>query len=260
MQNIHPTAIVEEGAKISPQAVVGPYAFVSAKAVLADGVVVAQGAQIHGHTEIGENTKIFQNAAIGSIPQDLKFKGGDVKLIIGKNNTIREFTFFNPGTEADRGVTEIGDNNLFMAYTHVAHDCIIGDHNILANNAALAGHVVVGNHVVIGGHTPVHQFVRIGDYAMIGGASAVTQDIPPFCLAEGNRATVRSLNIVGLRRHFEKREDINALNSAFKKIFRSEGVIKENAQALLQETENEKVKQLCEFIVHSQRGIPYERK
>ncbi len=259
MQNIHPTAIVEEGAQISPGAVVGPYAFISAKSVLADGVVVAQGAQIHGHTEIGENTKIFQNAAIGSIPQDLKFRGGDVKLIIGKNNTIREFTFFNPGTEADRGETVIGDNNLFMAYTHVAHDCIIGDNNIFANNAALAGHVVVGNNVVIGGHTPIHQFVRIGDHAMIGGASAVTQDIPPFCLAEGNRATVRSLNIVGLRRRFEK-EDVNVLGSAFKKIFRSEGVIKENARKVLEESDNEKVKQLCEFIINTQRGIPYERK
>ena len=259
MEHIHPTAIVEEGAQISPKAIVGPYAFVSAKARLADGVVIAQGAQIHGHTEIGENTKIFQNAAIGSIPQDLKFRGGDVKLIIGKNNTIREFAFFNPGTEDDRGETVIGDNNLFMAYTHVAHDCIIGDNNILANNVALAGHVVVGNHVVIGGLPPVHQFVQIGDHAMIGGASAVAQDIPPFCLAEGNRASVRSLNVVGLRRRFEK-ADIEALNSAFKTIFRSKGSMKESAEALLHQTDNAKVKQLCDFILHTKRGIPYERK
>ena len=259
MQNIHPTAIIEDGAQISPKAVVGPYAFVSRKAVLHEGVVIAQGAQIHGHTIVGENTKIFQNAAIGSIPQDLKFRGGDVRLVIGKNNTIREFTFFNPGTEDDRGETVIGDNNLFMAYTHVAHDCIIGDNNIFANNAALAGHVVVGNHVVIGGHTPVHQFVHIGDHAMIGGASAVTQDIPPFCLAEGNRATVRSLNIVGLRRRFDK-EDIQALSDAYKKIFRGKGAMKDSAQQLLEESQNEKVKQLCEFILHTQRGIPYERK
>ncbi len=259
MQNIHPTAIIEDGAQISPKAVVGPYAFISRKAVLHEGVVIAQGAQIHGHTIVGENTKIFQNAAIGSIPQDLKFRGGDVRLVIGKNNTIREFTFFNPGTEDDRGETVIGDNNLFMAYTHVAHDCIIGDNNIFANNAALAGHVVVGNHVVIGGHTPVHQFVHIGDHAMIGGASAVTQDIPPFCLAEGNRATVRSLNIVGLRRRFDK-EDIQALSDAYKKIFRGKGAMKDTAQQLLEESQNEKVKQLCEFILHTQRGIPYERK
>jgi len=259
MSNIHPTAIIEEGAKIAPSAMVGAYAFISAKAVLADGVVIGQGAQIHGHTEIGENTKIFQNAAIGSIPQDLKFRGGDVKLIIGKNNTIREFTFFNPGTEDDKGETLIGDNNLFMAYTHVAHDCIIGNNNILANNAALAGHVEVGNHVVIGGHTPIHQFVKIGDHAMIGGASAVTQDIPPFCLAEGNRATVRSLNIVGLRRRFEK-EDINALSSAYKLLFRSNRPIKDVAKEILEETSNSKVKQLCEFILQTQRGIPFERK
>ncbi len=163
MQNIHPTAIIEEGAEIAKGAIVGPYAFISKDTKLADGVMIAQGAQIHGHTEIGENTKVFQNAAIGSVPQDLKFRGGDVKLIIGKNNTIREFTFFNPGTEDDQGITQIGDNNLFMAYTHVAHDCMVGDNNILANNAALAGHVHVGNHVIIGGHTPVHQFVKIGD-------------------------------------------------------------------------------------------------
>ncbi len=259
MPNIHPTAIIEKGAEIAETAVVGPYAFISAKAVLAEGVVIAQGAQIHGYTEIGEHTKIFQNAAIGSIPQDLKFRGGDVKLIIGKNNTIREFTFFNPGTEDDKGVTLIGDNNLFMAYTHIAHDCVIGNHNIFANNAALAGHVEVGNNVVIGGHTPIHQFVKIGDHAMVGGASAVTQDIPPFCLAEGNRATVKSLNIVGLRRRFEK-EDINALNSAFKEIFRGKKPMKERAESLFGETENDKVKQLCEFILNTQRGIPYERK
>ncbi|RUM67980.1 MAG: acyl-[acyl-carrier-protein]--UDP-N-acetylglucosamine O-acyltransferase [Sulfurospirillum sp.] len=259
MSNIHPTAIVEEGATIADSAVVGPYAFVSGKAVLAEGVVIGQGAQIHGHTEVGEHTKIFQNAAIGSIPQDLKFRGGDVKLVIGKNNTIREFTFFNPGTEDDKGVTTIGDNNLFMAYTHVAHDCVIGSHNILANNAALAGHVEIGDHVVIGGYTPVHQFVKIGDHAMIGGASAVAQDIPPFCLAEGNRAMVRSLNIVGLRRRMGK-EDINALSEAYKKIFRGDRGMKDAARALLLESENSKVKQLCQFILDTQRGIPYERK
>ena len=259
MADIHPTAIIEDGAAIAQSVQVGPYAFVSKKAVLHEGVVIAQGAQIHGHTEIGENTKVFQNAAIGSIPQDLKFRGGDVKLLIGKNNTIREFTFFNPGTEHDQGVTRIGDNNLFMAYTHVAHDCVIGDHNILANNAALAGHVHIGNHVIIGGLTPVHQFVKIGDHAMIAGASAVAQDIPPFCLAEGNRATVKSLNIVGLRRRFEK-EDIQALSVAYKTIFRGDQSMKDAAQLIVEQSENEKVKMLCEFILHTQRGIPYERK
>ncbi len=259
MNNIHPTAIIEKGAKIADSAAIGAYTFISKNAKIADGVQIYQGAQIHGITEIGENTKIFQNAAIGSIPQDLKFRGGDVKLVIGKNNTIREFTFFNPGTEDDRGETTIGDNNLFMAYTHVAHDCIIGDNNIFANNVALAGHAVAGNHVIIGGHTPIHQFVHIGDYAMIGGASAVTQDIPPFCLAEGNRAVVKSLNLVGIRRKFEK-DDVFALTSAYKALFRSNEGLKESAGVLIETSENEKVKQLCEFILTTKRGIPYERK
>ncbi len=258
MSNIHPTAIIEEGAVIAKSAVVGPYTFISKNAILHEGVEIAQGAQIHGHTELGENTKVFQNAAIGAIPQDLKFRGGDVKLIIGKNNTIREFTFFNPGTEDDKGITSIGDNNLFMAYTHIAHDCVIGDNNILANNATLAGHVHLGNHVIIGGMTPVHQFVKIGDHAMIAGASAVAQDIPPFCLAQGNRAVVKSLNIVGLRRRFEK-EDINALNDAYKMIFRSTEAMKDVAQNLKKQTNNKKVIMLCDFILNTQRGIPYER-
>ena len=256
--HIHPTAIVEEGAIIHERATVGPYAFVSSKAILHAGVQIRMGAQIHGRTEIGENTVVFQNAAIGSIPQDLKFHGEEVRLVIGKNNTIREFAFFNPGTENDKGETIIGDHNLFMAYTHVAHDCIIGDHNIFANNAALAGHCEVGNHVVIGGFTPVHQFVRIGDYAMIGGASAVTQDIPPYCLAEGNRAVVKSLNLVGLRRKLDK-EAIEALNSAYRALFRSGKPIKESAEALLETAKNEHVARMCRFILDTRRGIPYER-
>ncbi len=258
MNNIHPTAIIEEGAQISASAIIGAYTFISKGAVIADEVEIYQGAQIWGDTEIGKKTKVYSHAVLGQVPQDLKFHGEKVKLIIGENNTIREFAFFNPGTEHDKGLTQIGDNNLFMAYTHVAHDVIIGDHNIFANNVALAGHAVVGNHVVIGGHTPVHQFCHIGDYAMIGGASALTQDIPPFCLAEGNRAVVKSLNLVGIRRKLEK-EDIAALTAAYKQLFRSSQPLKESAEALIKETNNNKVKQLCDFIMTTKRGIPYER-
>ncbi len=259
MGNIHPTAIVEKGAQIHDNAIVGAYTFISSKAKIDAEVEIKQGAQIHGDTQIGENTKVFQNAAIGALPQDLKFRGGDVKLIIGKNNTIREFTFFNPGTEDDRGETVIGDNNLFMAYTHVAHDVIIGNDNIFANGVALAGHVLIGDNIIIGGHTPVHQFVHIGDHAMIGGASALTQDIPPFCLAEGNRALVKSLNLIGIRRRFEK-DDIEALISAYKELFRSDKSLKESAEQLIKTNENKKVIQLCDFIITTKRGIPYERK
>ena len=258
MGNIHPTAIIEKGAIISESALIGAYTFIDKDCIIADNVEILQGAQIWGHTEIGEGSKVYSNAVLGQVPQDLKFHGEKVKLVIGKNNTIREFAFFNPGTEGDKGITQIGDNNLFMAYTHVAHDAIVGNNNIFANNVALAGHAVVGNHVIIGGHTPVHQFCHIGDYAMVGGASALTQDIPPFCLAEGNRAVVKSLNLVGLRRKLEK-EDIQAISSAYKQLFRSEVSLKEGAEALLKETTNAKVKQLCDFIMTTKRGIPYER-
>jgi len=258
VSNIHPTAIIEKGAKISESAIIGAYTFISKDATIADGVEILQGAQIWGDTTIGENTKVYSHAVLGQVPQDLKFHGEKVKLIIGKNNTIREFAFFNPGTAQDNGVTKIGDNNLFMAYTHVAHDVIIGDNNIFANNVALAGHAVAGNNIVIGGHTPVHQFCHIGDYAMVGGASALTQDVPPFCLAEGNRAVVKSLNLVGIRRKLAK-EDVQAISSAYKQLFRTSTPLKETAEALLKETTNKKVKQLCDFIMTTKRGIPYER-
>ncbi len=258
MNQIHKTAIIEDGATIGENVYIGAYTFISKNTKIANGVKIYQGAQIFGYTDIGEGSEIFSNAVIGSIPQDLKYYGEKVKLIIGKNNKIREFAFFNPGTEHGGGETVIGDNNLFMAFTHVAHDCIIGDNNIFANNVALAGHVVAGNYIVIGGHTPIHQFVKIGDHAMIGGASAVTQDIPPFCLAEGNRAVIKSLNLVGIRRRFEK-DDINELNSAYKALFRSKQNIKQSANDLIKTTTNKKVKQLCEFILNTTRGIPYER-
>ncbi len=258
MSNIHPTAIIEEGAKIDESAKISAFTFISKDAVIEKDVEIFQGAQIWGRTLIGEGSKIYSHAIIGQVPQDLKFHGEKVELIIGKNNTIREFAFFNPGTENDKGYTKIGDNNLFMAYTHVAHDVVVGDDNIFANNVALAGHVEVGNHVVIGGHTPVHQFCKIGDYAMIGGASALTQDVPPFCLAEGNRASIRGLNLVGIRRKLD-RVDVEAINSAYKKIFRSTRSLKEEAEVLLKESENERVKYLCNFILNTTRGIPYER-
>jgi len=258
MGTIHPTAIIEEGAKIAESAKIGAYTFIDSGVVLDEGVEIYQGTQIWGNTKIGEGTKIYSHSVIGQVPQDLKFHGEKVELIIGKNNTIREFAFFNPGTEHDKGYTKIGDNNLFMAYTHVAHDVVVGDNNIFANNVALAGHVEIGDYVVIGGHTPVHQFCKIGDYAMIGGASALTQDIPPFCLAEGNRATIRSLNLVGIRRKLPK-EDVEAILSAYKKLFRSNKALKDSAKELLEESSNEKVKSLCSFILETKRGIPYER-
>ena len=247
--------VIEEGAKIGANVKIGENVFISKDAVIGDNCEIAHGAAIYGKTRIGEGTKIFSYAVVGSIPQDLKFRGEDVELIIGKNNIIREFTLINPGTEGGGGKTIIGDNNLLMGYVHVAHDCKIGDNCILANAATLAGHVELGDNVVIGGMTPIHQFVKIGDYAMIAGASAVGQDIPPYCLAEGNRAKLRGLNLTGLRRRLGS-EVINELKSAYKELFLSGRPLQETARELAQSS-NEHVRKLARFVLDTKRGIPY---
>ena len=259
MNNISPLAIVEDGAVIGENVEIAPYCFISSKTTIGDGTTIAQNTCIYGKTTIGKNNTIFSHAVIGSIPQDLKFNGEDVELIIGDNNTIREFTLFNPGTKGGGSKTIIGSNNLFMGYVHLGHDVIIGNHCILANAATLAGHVEVGDHAVIGGMTPIHQFVHIGDYAMVGGASALAQDVPPFCMAEGNRASLRGLNLTGLRRSLE-REDINALKSAYRELFESGKPLKDSANEILESTKNHHVQDLCNFVLKTKRGIPFERK
>ena len=256
---ISPLAIIEDGAIIADNVEIAAHCFISAQTSIGEGTTIAHGTCIYGKTTIGKNNRIFSHAVLGSIPQDLKFNGEDVELIIGDNNTIREFTLFNPGTEGGGSITKVGDNNLFMGYVHLGHDVIIGDNCILANCATLAGHVEMGNNAVIGGMTPIHQFVKIGDFAMVGGASALSQDVPPYCMAEGNRATLRGLNLTGLRRHSE-REDINALKSAYKELFEMGKPLQDVAKALLETTENDYVKNLCTFITNTKRGIPFERK
>jgi UDP-N-acetylglucosamine acyltransferase len=259
MSLIHPSAVIEKGAILGTNVSVGPFAYIGARVRIGDNTTVASHAVIEGDTTIGRNNRIFSHSAIGTIPQDLKYDGEDVQLIIGDNNTIREFTLLNPGTKGGGSVTKMGNGNLLMGYVHLGHDVIIGDHCILANGATLAGHVELGNHVVIGGLTPVHQFVHIGDYAMIGGASALAQDIPPYCLAEGNRASLRGLNLAGLRRKME-REDINALKIAYRELFEQGNPLQETAQTLFETNTSEKVKSLCKFIKTSKRGIPFTRK
>ncbi|MBU1927756.1 acyl-ACP--UDP-N-acetylglucosamine O-acyltransferase [bacterium] len=259
MSKISHLAVVEDGAKIGENVEIAAFCFISSQSTIGDGTSIAQGACIYGNTTIGKNNRIFSHAVLGSIPQDLKFAGEDVELIIGDNNTIREFTLFNPGTKGGGGKTVVGDNNLFMGYVHLGHDVIIGNNCIFANAATLAGHVVVGNYAVVGGMTPIHQFVNIGDFAMIAGASALSQDVPPYCLAEGNRATLRGLNLNGLRRHLE-RDDINALKSAYRDLFESGQALKESATEILENTTNNYVKDLCTFVIETKRGIPFERK
>jgi UDP-N-acetylglucosamine acyltransferase len=259
MSKISPLAIIEDGAIIGENVEIGPYCLISSQTTIGDGTIIDQNTSIYGKTTIGKNNHIYSHAVIGSVPQDLKFAGEDVELIIGDNNKIREFTLFNPGTKGGGGKTIIGSHNLFMGYVHIGHDVIIGNHCILANAATLAGHVEMGDYAVIGGMTPIHQFVHIGDYAMVAGASALAQDVPPFCMAEGNRAYLRGLNLTGLRRNL-KREEIDELKIAYRELFESGKPLKDMASELLENTENHHVHNLCNFILKTKRGIPYERK
>src|SRR6266568_216540 len=186
MPQIHPTAIVAPGAMLAEDVIVGPYCIVGETVTLSAGVVLCSHAVIDGRTIIGEGTRVFPFASIGLEPQDLKYRGEQSELVIGRNNTIREYVTMNPGTAGGGMVTRVGDDCLFMVGAHVAHDFQIGNSVIMANNATLAGHVVVEDYAVIGGLSAVHQFVRIGKLAMIGGCSKVVQDIPPFMIGDGN--------------------------------------------------------------------------
>ena len=260
MSQIHQTAIVEEGAIIGQNVTIGAFTIIGKNVIIGDGTTIGSHSVIEGKTTIGKNNTIFSHAAIGTVPQDLKFNGEDVELIIGDNNTIREYTLFNPGTIGGGAKTIIGSNNLFMGYTHVAHDCIIGDNCIFANVATLAGHVEVGDYVVVGGLTPIHQFCKLGSYAMIAGGSVVTQDIPPFCLAEGNRAVLRGLNLTGLRRNLENRKDVDGIRKAYKELFESGTALADTAKELKFKSDNIHVVELANFVLETKRGIPYNRK
>ncbi len=260
MNNIHQTAIIEEGAQLGDNITIGAFTIIGKEVKIGDGTKVSSHTVIEGKTTIGKNNQIFSHAAIGTIPQDLKFAGEDVELIIGDNNKIREYTLFNPGTQGGGSITKIGNNNLFMGYTHVAHDVIVGNNCVFANVATLAGHVEIDDYVVVGGLTPIHQFCKIGSNAMIAGGSVVTQDIPPFCLAEGNRAILRGLNLNGLRRKFKDRSDIDAIKKAYKDIFESGNAISDVAKELLEINNNKYVHELASFVVNTKRGIPFNRK
>lgn len=251
--------MIEDGAIIAEDVEIGPFCYIGKKVTIGKGTTVASHVLIEGDTQIGENNRIFAHSAIGTIPQDLKYNGEEVQLIIGNDNIIREFAQINPGTEGGGRITRIGDKNLLMGYVHVGHDVQIGNQCILANGTTLAGHVEMGDYVVIGGLSAIHQFVKLGDYAMLASASALAQDIPPFCMAEGNRATLRGLNLTGLRRAMD-REGINALKSAYRELFERGKPLQESARELFENSESIYVKQLSEFIKCSKRGIPFTRK
>jgi len=226
---IHPTAIVEDGARLTGEVTIGPYCVVGPHVILAEGVELASHVAVAGHTRVGAGTRIWPFASIGHQPQDLKYRGEESWLEIGANCMIREHVTMNPGTAGGGLHTRVGSNCLFMMGCHVAHDCRIGDNVIMANNATLAGHVEIGEFAFLGGLSAVHQFVRIGAHSMVGGMSGVEKDVIPYGSVIGNRAELGGLNLVGLKRRGFGRDVIHALRAAYRMIFQGEGSLAERA-------------------------------
>ncbi len=253
---IHPTAIIHKGAAIDPDVEIGAYSIIGENVSIGSGTVIGPHVVIDGRTTIGKNNRIFHFASIGAIPQHLRYKGEDTRLEIGEDNIIREFVTIHLGTIQDRGVTKIGNGNVFMAYCHVAHDCVIHDSVIMANGASLGGHVVLEDHAILGGLVGVHQFVRIGRYAMVGGLSGVSLDIPPYTSAAGFRTKLYGLNIVGLKRHNFSSESIQRLKKAYRILFKSNLLLEDAIQQVQQEIgDDEHVQHLIGFLKGSKRGI-----
>lgn len=253
---IHPTAIVSPKAEIDSDVEIGPYAIIGDAVTIHSGTVIGPHATIDPYVEIGPGCHIFQFASIGALPQAIKFQGEVTHVKIGRKTVIREFATINRGTAFGGGITEVGDENLLMAYTHVAHDCKTGRGVILANNATLAGHITVEDYVTIGGLTALHQFVRIGKHAYIGGKSAVVKDVPPYVIAAGDRAKLHGLNRVGLKRHGYSDDAIAKLKKTYRLIFRIGLTLNEAIERVRAEVEQtEEVQYLLSFIKASQRGM-----
>jgi UDP-N-acetylglucosamine acyltransferase len=253
---IHSTAIIDATAQLDSGVEVGPYSIIGPRVRIGKNTRIGPHVVIEGFTEIGEECAIFQFASLGAIPQDLKYRGEESRVVIGDKNIIREFVTINRGTAQAGGETRIGSNNLLMAYCHVAHDCRIGNHVVLANAATLAGHIEMEDHAIVGGLAAVHQFVRLGSYCIIGGCSGVNQDIPPYMMANGQRARLYGLNTEGLKRHRFSEEALGNLKKAYRIIFRSGLTVEKALEQVAGEIQNSaEVKHLTDFIKASQRGV-----
>ncbi len=253
---IHPTAIVETGARVGANSAVGAFSLVGGEVEIGDDVELKSHVVVTGRTRIGAGTSVFPFAVIGEIPQDLKYSGEETRLEIGERNRIREHVTMNPGTDGGGGVTRIGDDGLYMAGCHVAHDCRLGDRVIMVNHAALAGHCVVGDGAIIGGLSGVHQFVRIGHGAIIGAVTMVTADVIPHALVQGPRGALDGLNLVGLKRRGVAREDITALRAALQMLKQGEGTFQDRARRLGAESESDYVREIVAFVLaDSDRGF-----
>jgi UDP-N-acetylglucosamine acyltransferase len=253
---IHATAIVDRHAELDSTVDVGPFTVIGPRVKIGPRTVIGPHVVIEGDTTLGADNRIFQFAALGAIPQDLKYAGEHTKLVMGDRNQVREFATLHVGTAGGGGVTRIGHKNLFMANSHVAHDSQVGNGVVLANSVALAGHVIVGDHVVLGGLTAVHQFSRIGRYAFLAGGAMVTMDIPPYCMAQGDRAQLVGINSIGLTRAGFSDELVGKIKTAYKILFRSGLGLREALARVKAELPGQpEIDELVGFIEGSERGI-----
>ena len=261
MSTIHPTAVLSDQIVIADDVTIGPYAIIEGEVHLGNGTTIDHHATVKGKTTIGSSCRIYPYALVGTDPQDLKHQEGRSELIIGNHTIVREYATISRGTEHGGGCTRIGSHNFIMAYSHIAHDCQFGNHIILSNGATFGGHSEVEDHAIIGGLSAVHQFCRIGAYSFIGGASGVSQDIPPYVLANGNHTRLYGLNSEGLKRHDFSKETIKTINQAFRIIFRTTGLSLTKA---IEQVENEvenipEVMHMINFIKQSKRGVCRKR-
>lgn len=252
---IHPTAVVDPGAVIGENVVIGPYCVIAEDVTLGDGCWLQHHIAVGGPTSIGRGNKFFGFGSVGQQTQDLKYAGEPTYLEIGDGNTFREFVTVHRGT-APNSVTRIGSGGNFLAYSHIAHDCLVGDHVIFSNNGTIAGHVEVGDHAIIGGLTAIHQFCRIGRYALTGGCSKIVQDVPPFMIADGNPAEVRSYNKVGLERAGFSEETVRQIKEAYRLIYRAKLNVRQAVEQIRADLPSTpEIEQLVAFVTNSPRGI-----
>lgn len=254
--HIHSTAIVDPKANLAENVEVGAYSIIGPDVTIGSGTRVAPHVMIEGRTTIGANCELFQFSSIGAKPQDLKYHGEPSTLTIGDKNIIREYVTLQPGTEGGGMTTTIGDGNLFMANSHVGHDCDVGNGNILSNSVALAGHVTVEDSVILGGLVGVHQFVRLGSHSFLGAGSMVGHDIPPYCFGQGDRCHLRGINLIGLQRAKLCAEDVTAIKKAYRHLFGSTGGAVQKIDSLPEEiASNSAIQHFTTFIRESERGV-----
>jgi UDP-N-acetylglucosamine acyltransferase len=254
---IHPTTLIDSKAEIDSSVEIGPFCVIGPNVKIGAGSIIKSHVVINGHTTIGCNNEIYQFASVGEANQDKKYKGEPTQLVIGDSNVIRENATIHRGTIQDNGITTVGSHNLFMASTHVGHDCIVGDHNILANFAALAGHVTVGDHVILGGYTGIHQFCQVNSFSMCGMGSMVSKDVPRYVMVSGSPAKAHGMNFEGMRRRGVSAEVIRALRTAYKTVY-LKGLTLESALLELEHGDMFHIPEVAEYILsirHSKRGI-----